>query len=273
MPVIKEIERLKKSILEEYDRLTIDDTFQFACHPGVSCFNECCSDVNIFLTPYDILRLKNRLGISSEEFLTKYTLTPIDKNQRYPVVLLKMRDDESKSCHFVADGGCTVYDDRPWSCRMYPVGLASPKIEDESIDKQFYFLLREEVCKGFQEGRKWTIGEWMEDQGVNEYEEFGSLFKDITLHDFFQGGQSLNPAKMEMFHLVCYNLDKFRTFLYGSTFLERFELEEGLIEKMKTDEEELLRFGFKWLRFSLFGEPTLKVKPEAQKKVEEDKSK
>jgi len=50
------IQNLKEEIMKEYPRLTRDDTFTFACHPGVSCFNQCCRDVNIFLTPYDIIR-------------------------------------------------------------------------------------------------------------------------------------------------------------------------------------------------------------------------
>jgi Fe-S-cluster containining protein len=267
MSSIKEIENLKKTILEEYERMDPDDTFKFACHPGVSCFNQCCSDVNIFLTPYDILRLKNRLGISSEEFLAKYTITPIDKNQLYPVVMLKLNDEKGKSCFFVKDEGCSVYEDRPWACRMYPVGVASPKIEDERVDKEFYFLMQEAVCKGFNEGKAWTIREWMENQGVPKYDEFGDLFKELTLHDHFKSGKTLNPQKMEMFHMVCYNIDKFKVFLYGSTFFDRFAIEDDLIEKMKTDDEELLRFGFRWLQFALFGDATIKIKKEATKKV------
>ena len=60
---MKEIEKLKETILKDYPRLTRDSEFSFACHPGVPCFNACCGDVNIFLTPYDIIRLKQKLGI------------------------------------------------------------------------------------------------------------------------------------------------------------------------------------------------------------------
>lgn len=122
------IERLKKAILDEYTRLDLDDSFSFACHNQVKCFNSCCSDVNIFLTPYDVLRLKNRLGITSQEFIDLYTVFPVEKHLQYPVLVLKLREDETKNCHFVnPDTGCTVYEDRPWACRMYPVGLASPR--------------------------------------------------------------------------------------------------------------------------------------------------
>ena len=49
--------------------LNASDTFEFRCHPGVSCFNLCCRNLNLFLNPYDVIRLKQNLGISSSEFI------------------------------------------------------------------------------------------------------------------------------------------------------------------------------------------------------------
>ena len=161
----KEIQKLKDAILNEYPRLKKSDKFKFACHSKVSCFNECCGDVNIFLTPYDVLRLKNKLGIDSQEFLDKYTILPIDHNQKLPVVVMRMQDNEKKTCHFVAQEGCTVYNDRPWACRMYPLGLASPGETSAKLNEEFYFLLQESVCQGFKEDKEWTIEQWMENQG------------------------------------------------------------------------------------------------------------
>ena len=43
-------------------RLRAGDTFRFRCHPGVGCFNRCCRNLNLFLYPYDVIRLRNRLG-------------------------------------------------------------------------------------------------------------------------------------------------------------------------------------------------------------------
>ena len=40
----------------------------------------------------------------------------------------------------------------------------------------------------------------------------------------------------------------------------------ALIEKMKEDDLELLKFGYKWLRFTLFGEKTMTIKDEVVKK-------
>ena len=43
------ISRLKKTILNDYPRMTKDDRFRFLCDASLSCFNKCCRDVTIFL--------------------------------------------------------------------------------------------------------------------------------------------------------------------------------------------------------------------------------
>ncbi|HKJ80695.1 MAG TPA: YkgJ family cysteine cluster protein [Ignavibacteriaceae bacterium] len=259
-----ELEKLKETILKEYPRLNKESKFKFNCHKNIGCFNKCCSDVNIFLTPYDIIRLKNSLKISSQEFLDKYSFLPIDENQNHPVVMLKMKNDENKSCHFVGKEGCTVYKDRPWSCRMYPLGVASPKTNFNNDEEEFYFVIEEPVCQGYYEDKTRTINEWIDEQEVKEYSEVGELFKEVSLHNYFGNGKHLEPAKLEMFYTVCYNIDKFREFVFESTFLKRFDINEEVLEKIKFDDKELLIFGFNWLKYCLFGEKTMKFKKEKE---------
>jgi len=272
---MRELENLKKTILEEYPRLSEDSTFKFRCHPGVSCFNDCCGDVNIFLTPYDIIRLKNNLGISSGEFLAKYTISPFDEKLQYPVVMLKMQDDDKKTCPFVSEDGCRVYADRPWACRMYPLGQASPKEGSDSLDEEFYFLLKEGVCKGFEENNSFTVSEWIKDQGIEDYNKYGEMFKEIALHDSIREGKGMSPEKIEMFFMVAYNIDKFRDFVFKSSFFDKFDVEDETKNRIENDDLELLKFGFQWLRFSLFGEKTIQVKSdvlEAKKREIEQKT-
>lgn len=258
-------EQLKEKILAGHERLEPGSTFRFSCHPGVSCFNKCCADVNIFLSPYDVLRLRKRLGMSSGEFLQKYTLLPVQKDMKTPVVLLRMTEDEARSCPFLTKEGCGVYSDRPWPCRMYPLGLASSKdTPDGWQGERFYFLLQEEGCMGFAEAREWTVKGWMEDQQVDEYDRWGEAYKELTLHKYFQEGNILRPEKMEMFYTATYDLDKFREFVFGSTLLERFEVDEDMVEELRYSDEALLQFGFLWLQFALFGEKTIKVKPHVE---------
>ena len=55
-------------------------------------------------------------------------------------------------------------------------------------------------------------------------------------------------------------MDNFRKFIFETTFLNRFVIDQEQIEKLKTDDEELLLFGFNWLKYCLFQEPTMEVK-------------
>lgn len=254
-------EQLQRRILADSSRLGPDDSFRFACYPGVSCFNKCCGDVNIFLSPYDVLRMKRRLGMKSGDFLEKYALIPVHKQMKTPALVLRMNDDQAKTCPFLTDEGCGIYSDRPWPCRMYPLGLAAQQhTPDGWRGDRFYFLLQEEGCQGIDQPREWTVRQWFDDQGIDEYDQWGEAFKELTLHRFFEKGGSLSPEKQHMFFTACYDLDKFRQFVFGSTLLARFAVDEDFVEQMRYDDEGLLRFAFLWLRFSLFGEPTVKVK-------------
>ena len=252
-------QELVEKILKDYPRLGPEDRFKFACHPGVSCFNRCCGDVNIFLSPYDVLRMKKRLGLKSGDFLDRYVLLPVQKDMKTPVVVLRMNEDEAKSCPFLTEEGCGIYSDRPWPCRMYPLGQAAQRdTPDGWRGDRFFFLMQEEVCKGYAEAREWSVQEWLEDQGIDEYDFWGEGFKELALHKYFEDGGVLTPEKMHMLYTACYDLDKFREFVFESTLLERFEVDEDFVDEMRQDDEALLRFAFLWLRFSLFGEPTMK---------------
>jgi Fe-S-cluster containining protein len=265
---LEEREEVTRRILADAPRLKSDHKFSFSCHPGISCFNVCCADVNIVLTPLDILRMSRRLKMTTTEFLAKYTFVPFTEEQKLPFVFLKMNDDDNKTCPYVIEQGCSIYEDRPWPCRMYPVGEASP--EDEKVQGEgFFFLMREDHCKGHEQQRTFSIAEWMEDQGVAEYGEVGELFKQILLNPYLSR-QPLNPAHIEMFYMACYDLDKFREFVFKSPFLKRFEIEPELVEKIRPDDMELMRFAFQWLRFALFGEMTIKPNEEFLSERERD---
>ena len=170
--------------MENIDKLNINDNFCFSCKSEYPCFNQCCTDVNIFLTPYDVLRMRKRLNMSSEEFLKKHTIQPFTKEQKLPVVILKLLEDDKKSCPFVKEEGCSIYEDRPWSCRMYPIGLASQIAKTEDPGNEFYFLQKDDFCHGITTDQEWTIKSWMEDQGVEPFDKASTLYREIVLHPF-----------------------------------------------------------------------------------------
>jgi hypothetical protein len=142
---------------------------------------------------------------------------------------------------------------------MYPLGLADPKNPNPQ-DRRFFFLLREDLCHGHGQGRTMSVREWIADQGIEEYEMMGAGFRELMLHDFWEKGE-LSPQQMDMFYMACYDLDRFRRFVFETKFLALFEIDEARVEAMRTSDEELLEFAMLWLRFSLFHEKTLKIKP------------
>jgi hypothetical protein len=207
-----------------------------------------------------VLRLKRALRIESSELLDKYTLSPFNKEQKIPAVILRM-DPETKKCPFVTDQGCSVYANRPWACRMYPLGVAEPK-NPSPADRAFHFLMREDICHGHGQGQSYTVRQWLAEQGIEEYQMMGASFRDLMLHDFWDKDEALPPQKMDMYYMACFDLDRFRRFVFETRFLSLFQVDEARIEALRTDDEELLEFGMQWLRFSLFGEKTMKVRRE-----------
>ena len=239
-------------------KLDAGSSFCFDCHPRLDCFTQCCSDVNIVLTPADVLALSRKTGLTTGEFLDRHTLSPITKDLHLPVIMLRMGEAPEKRCPFVSESGCSVYDARPWACRMYPVGMALPPARAGAPPDPAYFLFEDDFCHGRQGGRTWSVDGWQRDQGLEARDALEQGFRDLVGHPWFIGGRQLDPRRIEAFFMAAYDLDTFRHFVFSTTFVKRFELDEALVETMRTNDEALLLFGFRWLRFALFGEPTLR---------------
>lgn len=237
-----------------------DRTFSFACHARLSCFNECCRDLKLVLTPYDILRLKKQLGLSSTEFLDRYGAVEAFAHNNFPGVFLKMNDDEGRTCPFVAPQGCRVYPDRPGACRIYPVGRGSSKTKGQPETRELFFTIREDHCLGFSEPKSWSVETWMDDQGLAPYNAFNDLWMEIITRKGSLGAEDTVEKKLQMFFLASYNLDRFRQFVLQTRFLERFEVPEPMVKQIGEDDEALLRLALSWMRFALWGEPALKIR-------------
>jgi Fe-S-cluster containining protein len=245
----------EKSERRQKERMDTEHAFRFQCGPNVSCFTECCQDVTIALTPYDVLRLKKAVGMSSDAFLDRYTIIIPKKNRLIPLVILKMQEGD-KRCAFVSERGCEVYQDRPWPCRMFPL--------DMNDDGTFSLITDETKCKGLLEESQSRVGEWLLEQGVVPYDEMNTLFSEITSPLRAQETEIENPSIEKMIFMALYNLDRFREFVFQSTFLERFEIDASRIEKIKRSDEELLKFGMDWIKFGVFGQLLFKVKPQTE---------
>jgi len=259
---------LNMKFVEPIER-TLNSRFKFRCYKGISCFNKCCRLTDILLTPYDIVRMKKRLGISSEEFLKKYTYIHIDEKSSHPYAVIKMMDDNEGKCPFVRAEGCSIYEDRPTNCRCYPVGqgLMIKGTEKGPAKGEFYFFIKEPNCLGYQEDKEWTIETWRIDQGVDIYDEMNREWKEIQLRRDAIGQPKLDPKKQSLLYMASYDIDRFRKYVFESRLLDVIDIDKEEVEKIKTDEVALMKFGFKYLKYVLMLEETLKIK-EGYKKVD-----
>jgi len=258
LPSMKDVEPTK---------LSLQSRFRFKCHKGIKCFTMCCSNINILLTPYDVVRMKNRLKISSEEFLEQYTHMEIDAKSTQPLVRLKMLDDNEKKCPFITSEGCTIYTDRPANCRYYPIGQGTLRKagEEGPVNEEFYFFIREPHCLGYQEDKEWTIESWRKDQEVDVYDELNREWKEVQLRRN-PLIKELDSNQQAQVYTASYDMDRFRRFVFESRFLDVFDIAKDEVEKIKIEEIALMKLGFRYIKYLLMLEETLKVKKEHKAK-------
>jgi len=241
-------------------RLGPESRFTFQCHKDISCFTQCCKGISIILTPYDIIRLKQRLQLTSDEFLALYTSPQILEKTALPVVTLKLSSEEGNPCPFVTEDGCFVYDDRPATCRYYPLGVAS-LIKSDEADQGFYFFVNEPHCRGFEEEKEWQVEEWRQDQGVEQYDEVNERWIDLIVRKrSFPPTMRLTEQTKKMFFLASYNIDKFREFVFESSFLQRYDVDDGRLAEIRSDDVALHRFGMDWMLWLLYKRGEFRLK-------------
>jgi len=227
-------------------RLAPGDSFSFLCHREVVCFTDCCRQLELVLTPYDVLRLRQGTGLGSAELLENYVIVEQDETDIFPRYYLTMVDDGRASCVFLTGDGCGVYNHRPGACRTYPMGRAVSR--DKSGLKEFFVLLREPHCFGFREQTIQTIELYSQSQELEGYNRFNDMFTEIQQHWKIRNGMKLSTAQLSDYHLALYDLDAFRKKMEKKS---TGDLETTAVEKL--DDETLLAFSFHWLKKQLFG--------------------
>jgi uncharacterized protein len=235
-----------------------DTELKFRCHRGVKCWNACCSNIDITLTPYDIIRLKNHFGLSSGEFLQKHTVPfEMDKDGTPGVKLRAV--EEGTACQFMVEEGCSVYENRPTACRYYPVALLSVRNSDEFVDRLTFALVKEDTCLGHQEPDTQTIDQYRQNQGAIEYDEKGRGWRQLILKKKSAGPAIGKPPIIsnQLFFMASYDLDRFRAFVISESFNKTYDIPVEQMAELVADDEKLMEFGYAFLRHVLFNEKEL----------------
>ena len=233
--------------------------FNFECHPGVPCFTRCCKDVDLTLYPFDIIRLKNALNMDSEDFVRAHAYLVRGDNPFFPTVKLKLSDDNTKSCPFLKEEGCQVYNDRPSACRTYPLERAVDRLTRKGVASEFYFLTNHTYCLGHREEKKFKVDSWIRNQRLIEFNTMNALWVEIdTLFATNPWkGEGEGGEKQQIAFMVCYNIDGFRRFTEEHQILKKFRIASDFKRRIAKEDQELLKFGLEWLKMIFTGKSSL----------------
>lgn len=189
------------------NELKDDDTFQFECSMCGSCCRQRAEPV--IINGPDLFRIAKALQLSPAEAAQEYTTWNIGGSSHLPVLTLRERLDGS--CRLLRKGRCTVHQNKPAVCALFPLG----RIYDPVKDRFQYF--KNNFCNRAKRGsaaKTWTLEEWLDEFGLRETEEDTRIWSRLT------GGLAMVTAQMDetkidgfLLHLlfgVCY-------FLYDTT--------------------------------------------------------
>jgi len=176
----------------------------------------------------------------------------------FPEVLLRMSEVESKACPFLESSGCRVYSDRPHTCRLFPVEQGLIYQAQSPKPQPVHFFKPPEFCRGHFETRHWTPAQWSENQQAGAYNRMALRWGELKR--LFQndpwGAQGPAGPKAKMAFMATYNLDRFRDFVFNSSFLKRYKLKTKRLRQIEGDDEALLNFGFEWIQLFVWGLPS-----------------
>lgn len=214
-PWNSDIEEVKKRSLKP------NDTFKFTCR---MC-GKCCRNRTdpVVLTGYDVYRVAQALNISVEEVVMNKTELTLGSQSNLPILYLKERLDGS--CSLLRKGKCTVHQNKPVVCAIYPLGRVYSK-------DTIYYVTQPDTC-GEEDGKEWTLQEWLDEFNIDNIQEETNAWTKIIM-----GLQNFTSNKRNK--LTPEILTTITTYLYGNLDIHKPyapQVEEN-IEKLKKEFKE-----------------------------------
>lgn len=159
-------EEYLKMIFE--NELKPEDTFKFTCKMCGSC----CSHRSepILVSGMDLFRIGQALQMEMVDVLETYTYGYIGQDSHAPVLVLKEQTDGS--CGLLNNGKCMVHNNKPVVCAIYPLGRYT-SVDNSTI----HYFNQENACSlGKQQGKEWTLKEWLDHFRIAELDIMSSAW-------------------------------------------------------------------------------------------------
>lgn len=138
--------------------------FRFKCQMTACC----CTNMEIFLNPYDILQIAKKCSITTSEVLDKYILFLKDKESG--IIRPIFKSARTGLCDFNLNKLCTIHSHRPLSCRLFPLGR---------IDGDFY-LQEAKFCQGLEVNDIVQLFDYLKDDEGNLYLKMTDIYHKLV---------------------------------------------------------------------------------------------
>lgn len=175
---------------ETMKKVEKDGTFHFEC----SRSGECCRHMEIFLNPYDILRMAEALGMTTIQLIQDHVLFLENKQQGILKPVLKAAREGV--CAFNSNRLCKIHRDRPLPCRLFPIARM-----DED-----YHLQQVSYCKGLSSRRKQDVASYIQEEEAQEHLEAAKPYHRI-MKTYVSMDGSMDLETRDLFHKVLYDFD------------------------------------------------------------------
>jgi len=259
---------VKQLDLEDLDRLPgmrlrAGQTFGFRCQPGIACFNRCCRNLTLLLYPYDVIRLRVRLDLTAMNFSTATRTWCCAVAATFRTSCCAWPKTASAPARFspTRAAGSTPTDPTP--AAPFPWSRGCCTMPQTHADETVFFFRPPDFCLGQYDTNQWTIPEWIQDQETDTYHRMTIHWAELRrlLQNDPWGAEGPMGARAKMAFMAVYNIDRFREFVFGSSFLKRFKVKPQLLARIQKDDVQLLLLGFDWIRLFLWGIRSPHLKP------------
>jgi Fe-S-cluster containining protein len=134
--------------------------FSFSCRRCLAC----CRNKKIQVNPYEITRLARNRGLSTSEFIKRYTTESG----------MHLTWDAEGRCIFLDAQGCMVHADRPLVCRLYPLG----RHVTHTLQESFSEFEPDPECQGVY-GTGGLVGDYLESQNAYPFMEAADKYLQL----------------------------------------------------------------------------------------------
>jgi hypothetical protein len=143
--------------------------------------------------------------------------------------------------------------------------LLSTRRQDENFDRASYALVKEDHCHGHFEDRKLTIDEYRKEQGLEEYDEKGRLWRQQILKVKSAGPYigKMSITSRKFFFMASYDMDRFREFIKSEGFRATYDVDEDTMSRLLGDDLALMEFGDRIIRQIMYAEHTIPMRQDA----------